>query len=81
MMVKPRTRRSSQILSPPQQKLLLNTLQQAENRRDAMLIFLVLKTGLKSAEVCGLNVADVWQESQVVETLSVRPEIATNGIA
>ncbi len=80
-MPQPKTHRNPQILSRQQQKLLLNTLQQAENRRDAMLIFLVLKTGLKSAEVCGLNVADVWQESQVVETLQVRPEIATNGIA
>ena len=61
-MPSPKTRKDPQILSPRQQHLLLDTLHQAENVRDGTLISLVLKTGLKSAEVCGLNVADVWQD-------------------
>ena len=64
MMPGPKTRKKPQIpqiLSPQQQTHLLDALYQAGNHRDAMLISLVLKTGLKSAEVCALDVADVRQ--------------------
>ena len=74
-MPSPKTRKKPQIpkiLSLQQQSHLLDTLHQAANLRDATLISLVLKTGLKSAEVCALDVADVWQNGQAVMTLKVR---------
>ena len=67
------------VLSSQQQSLLWDSLRQAGNLRDSTLIFLVLKTGLKSAEVCKLNIADVFRDGQVSATLTVRPEMATNG--
>ena len=83
MMPKIKTRpkkTTPRVLSSQQQSLLWDALRQAGNHRDSTLICLVLKTGLKSAEVCKLNIADVWRDGQVIATLTVRPEMATNGI-
>ena len=74
----PKTPQEPKILSPQQQLRLLDTFSRKGNLRDSTLILLVLKTGLKSGEACGLNVGDVLQSVQVVTTLEVRPEIATN---
>ncbi|MFQ6041580.1 MAG: two-component regulator propeller domain-containing protein, partial [Candidatus Poribacteria bacterium] len=82
-MPKIKTRRKTptpRVLSLKQQNLLWDTLRQSGNLRDRTLILLVLKTGLKSAEVCKLNVADVFKDGQVIATLTVRPEMTTNGI-
>ena len=78
-----RTPNHPKILSAEQQSFLLDSLNNAGNRRDATLILIVLKTGLKSAEVCGLNVADVFKNNQVVTALTVCPETeaANNGTA
>ncbi len=47
--------------------------------RDHAMIRLTASTGLRVAELCGLNVADVWHAGEVRSTLFVRPEIAKGG--
>ena len=87
---RPKAHKQPIILSPQQQRLLLDTFSQEENLRDTMLILLVLKTGLKSGEACRLNVSDVLKSSVAefpkscdfgyiqADTLKVRVEIAAN---
>ncbi len=47
--------------------------------RDHAMLRLAASTGLRVAELCGLNVSDVYEAGQVRSTLFVRPTIAKGG--
>ncbi len=76
---KRRKNQQPRVLDEAQQKILLESLELKE--RDRMLILLCLRTGLRNAEVCGMNVGDIKKLGQIVTTLEVRATIAKNKIA
>lgn len=76
---KRRKNQQPRVLDEAQQKILLESLELKE--RDRMLILFCLRTGLRNAEVCGMNVGDIKKLGQIVTTLEVRAPIAKNKIA
>ena len=76
---KRRKNQQPRVLDEAQQKILLESLELKE--RDRMLILFCLRTGLRNAEVCGMNVGDIKKLGQIVTTLEVRATIAKNKIA
>ena len=76
---KRRKNQQPRVLDETQQKILLESLELRE--RDRMLILFCLRTGLRNAEVCGMNVGDIKKLGQIVTTLEVRATIAKNNIA
>lgn len=54
-------------------------LRSAFGPRDHAMLRLTAFTGLRVAELVGLNVSDVWHAGQVRSTLFVRPAIAKGG--
>jgi integrase len=72
-------------LSPPtlthsEQKAILRAT--ARNRRDHLIYSLALGTGLRLAEIVGLNVGDVYTpDGRPKNRVRLRPEIAKNGRA
>ena len=64
-------------LNEQEQAKLLTTLKDRRSaNRDYMLIHLALKTGLRVAELRGLNISDIYIGKDVKKTLIVREEIA-----
>ena len=76
---KRRKNQQPRVLDEAQQKILLESLELKE--RDRMLILFCLRTGLRNAEVCGMNIGDIKKLGQIVTTLEVRATIAKNKIA
>lgn len=76
---KRRKNQQPRVLDEAQQKILLESLELKE--RDRMLILFCLRTGLRNAEVCGMDVGDIKKLGQIVTTLEVRATIAKNNIA
>jgi integrase len=72
-------------LSPPtltrvEQRAILRAT--AENPRDHLIYSLALGTGLRLAEIVGLNVGDVYTpDGRPRNRVRLRPEIAKNGRA
>ncbi|RKU12718.1 hypothetical protein C6501_10575 [Candidatus Poribacteria bacterium] len=67
------------VLDELQQRILLEALNNRE--RDRMLVLFCLRTGLRNAEVCGMNIGDVLKFGNIVTTLEVRAEIAKNKVS
>ena len=67
------------VLDEGQQKILLESTELRE--RDRTLILFCLRTGLRNAEVCGMNIGDIQKLNQIVTTLEVRAAIAKNKVA
>lgn len=88
-MISPPTRRPLRTLSPEQQEVLSRYLaieqwpmkSKAEWARNACMIFLMLDAGLRVAEVCSLQRSDLWFGEGPVIDLTVRSEIAKNGVS
>ncbi len=80
-MAKSKRRKTQQprVLDEGQQRILLNALQNKE--RDRMLVLFCLRTGLRNAEACGMDIGDVLKFGNIVTTLEVRAEIAKNKVA
>lgn len=76
---KRRKNQQPRVLDEAQQKILLESLELKE--RDRMLILFCLRTGLRNAEVCGMDIGDIKKLGQIVTTLEVRATIAKNKIA
>ena len=75
-MAKSKRRKTQQprVLDELQQRILLEALKSRE--RDRMLVLFCLRTGLRNAEACGMNIGDVLKFGNIVTTLEVRAEIA-----
>ena len=67
------------VLDELQQRILLEALKNRE--RDRMLVLFCLRTGLRNAEACGMNIGDVLKFGNIVTTLEVRAEIAKNKVS
>ena len=80
-MAKSKRRKTQQprVLDELQQRILLDALKNRE--RDRMLVLFCLRTGLRNAEACGMNIGDVLKFGNIVTTLEVRSEIAKNKVA
>ena len=76
---KRRKNQQPRVLDEIQQQILLESLELKE--RDRMLILFCLRTGLRNAETCGMNIGDIKKLGQIVTTLEVRATIAKNKIA
>ena len=76
---KRRKKQQPRVLDELQQGVLLESSELRE--RDRMLILFCLRTGLRNAEVCGMNIGDVLKLGQIVSTLEVRAEIAKNKVS
>lgn len=74
-----RRKQQPRVLDELQQGILLESPELRE--RDRMLILFCLRTGLRNAEVCGMNIGDVLKLGQIVSTLEVRAEIAKNKVS
>ena len=80
-MAKSKRRKTQQprVLDELQQRILLDALKNRE--RDRMLVLFCLRTGLRNAEACGMNIGDVFKFGNIVTTLEVRAEIAKNNVS
>ncbi len=67
------------VLDEIQQRIILDALKNRE--RDRTLVLFCLRTGLRNAEACGMNIGDVMKFGNIVTTLEVRAEIAKNQVA
>lgn len=67
------------VLDELQQKVLLDVLKYRE--RDRTLVHFCLRTGLRNAEACGMNIGDIMKFGNIVTTLEVRAEIAKNKVS
>ncbi len=76
---KRRKKQQPRVLDESQQGVLLESSELRE--RDRMLILFCLRTGLRNAEVCGMNIGDILKLGQIVSTLEVRAEIAKNKVS
>lgn len=73
-------------LTPDQCQALINNLmenhvtkkQQVKATRNAAMAIVMLETGIRVAELCGLRIDDLWFAGQPVDNLVVRSEIAKN---
>jgi len=74
------TQKPPKVLAPSQEEKLLAFLQQ-QNFRDYFLVKLCLSTGLRTSEVLGLNVGDVYAFGAIHTMLEIRPAIAHQGNA
>ena len=69
---------SPQTLTRREQKAILRAT--ARNRRDHLIYYLALGTGLRLAEIVGLNVGDVYTSAgRPKNRIRLRPEIAKGG--
>ena len=76
---KRRKNQQPRVLDEIQQKILLESTELKE--RDRMLILFCLRTGLRNAETCGINIGDIKKLGHITTTLEVRATIAKNKIA
>ncbi len=67
------------VLDEIQQRIILDSLRNRE--RDRTLVLFCLRTGLRNAEACGMNIGDVMKFGNIVTTLEVRSEIAKNNVS
>ncbi|MBI1927273.1 tyrosine-type recombinase/integrase [Candidatus Poribacteria bacterium] len=71
-------RNSSKILTPNEEKRLLDWTHQNRSFRDYLAILTLLRTGLRATELRQLLVSDINAGGGIVGDLEVRPEIAHN---
>ena len=76
---KRRKNQQPRVLDEIQQRSLLKSLEKKE--RDRMLILFCLRTGLRNAEACGMNIGDILKFGNIVTTLEVRADIAKNKVS
>ena len=76
---KRRKNQQPRVLDEIQQRSLLKSLEKSE--RDRMLILFCLRTGLRNAEACGMNIGDILKFGNIVTTLEVRADIAKNKVS
>ena len=69
-------KKAYKILSPVEQKQLLNWLDKNRSCRDCLVILMMLRTGLSSTEVRELRLSDIRKESDIHSDVEIRAEIA-----